>query len=118
HHAGTEVRHEVAVEVAHHEHIKLLWPRHHLHAAVVHDDLFCLDLGEIASSGAEGVEEQTIGKFEDIRLVDAVDDLAAVRPRPLEGETEETPAGGFGDDLQALHAAADHLMFDGTVQVL
>ena len=89
HHAGPEVAHEVAVEVAHHHHVELLRPRHHLHTAIVHNEVADLQLRKLLGDGAKRLEEEAVGELEDVGFVDAGHGLTAGRPRPLEGEAEE-----------------------------
>ena len=115
---GAEVAEQVAVQVAGRQHLELLRPAHQLHAGVVDDHFLRRDLRELPGDPPEAVEEQPVGQLQDVRLVDAVDRLAALPHGQLEGEAEEPQAGGLGHDLEALHHAGDDLVLAGGVQVL
>src|SRR5262249_18027915 len=114
---GAQVADDVAVQVTHHQNVELLRLGHHLHAAVVDNDLLGLHLGKFRGGPAERFEEKAIRHFEDVCLVHAMDELAALSVGPIEGETEKTPASRLGHDLDALHDARHDFVLDGGVEV-
>ena len=96
---------QVAVQVAGRQHLELVRPADQLHARVIDDQFLRRDVGEVLRHPPEAVEEQPVGQLQDVRLVDAVDRLAALSHGQLEREPEEPQARGLGDDLEALHHA-------------
>ena len=57
--AGAKITDEIAVQIAHDQHIELLRSGYHLHAAIIDDDFARLQFGKIARRAAESVEKQT-----------------------------------------------------------
>ena len=77
--AGGEVAHHVAVEIWKQQHVKLLRIQHHLHAGVVHDHLFVLDVGILRRDVADGLQEKAVRELHDVGFVDGVNFLSALR---------------------------------------
>src|SRR5262249_31433408 len=115
--ARAQVADKVAVQVPHHQHVELLRPQHHWHAAIVHYDLARLELGKVLGGGAEDFQEQAVRQLEDVGLVDTAHRFPPRRPGPLEGKPEEAPAGDLRDHLDALDDSRHDFVLDGGVQV-
>ena len=96
---------------------KLLRATHHLITRVVNDQVFGSDVGEILRHTAEAIEEQPVGHFQNVRLVDAVNRFAAEFLGQFKREPEEPHTRGLGHDLETLHHAWHDLMFARGVEV-
>ena len=82
---ATQVAQDVAVQVGQHEHVVQFRLLHELHAHVVDDAVFELDVRELLGHLAGHGQEQPVGVLEDVGLVDGGDLLAAIGPGVLEG---------------------------------
>ena len=79
--------------------VELLRVRHELHATVIDDDFVVVDDGVLLGHGAAGLEEQTVRKFHDVRLVDSCHRLAVVEIRVLKGVPGDTLGAKLCDHL-------------------
>ncbi len=85
--AGAQIRHDVAVQVRHHEHVELrrgssrgaCTPRRRSSRRTSMS-------GKRAGDGAHALEKQAVAELHDVRLVDGRDLLAAVTSGVVEGE--------------------------------
>ena len=116
--ARAQVGHDVAVEVLEQQHVEAGGVEDELHAAVVHDDVVVLDVGEVRGDLRAAVEEQAVRELHDVGLVDGGDPLPAVGPRVVEGELRDPGRGLLGDDLDRLHHARHHHVLEARVEVL
>ena len=117
---GTDVRHNVTIQVGRHDHVKLVRAADELHRRVVDDHVIGLDTRALVLLGdaTERVEEQTVTELHDIGLVDTGDLLAVV----LEGEVEREASDALGlvarHDLERLDNAGRGAVLQATVLTL
>ncbi len=114
-----EVAHDVAVEVGQDQDVVQLGLLDELHAHVVHDPVFELDLAFVGrGDGPAGREEQAVRELHDVGFVDRRDLPPAIRHRVVEAEAGNPLRRGPGDDLYALgRVRTDHVL-DAGVEVL
>ena len=80
----TQVRDDVAEQIGRDQHVELPRVQHKLHAGVVDDHLVVLDVGILRRHLARDLEEQSRGRFQDVRLVHDRDFLALRAAREFE----------------------------------
>ena len=88
-HARAEVGDDVAVQVRAAEDVVLARPKHQLHAHVVHDAVFELDVLVLLRDLARDREEQPIGVLHDVRLVHGGDLAPLVVARVVERKLDD-----------------------------
>jgi hypothetical protein len=89
-----------------------------LHAHVVDDPVFELDVRVTGGDLASHFQEEPVGELHDVRLVDGRDLATFLAPRVLEGEAGYPLAAPPGDDLDRLgRIPADH-MLDPGIEIL
>ena len=114
---GGEIAHHIAIEIRQQQNIELLRIEDDLHAGVVHDHFLVFDFGIIGGDGADGAQEQAVGKFHDVGFVDGVNFFAAFALRVLKGEAGDASGSAFGDDFEAFHDAGNDLMLEAGVEI-
>src|SRR5262245_42854745 len=84
-----KIAQQVAVEIACRHHLELAWAADQLHAGIVDDQLLGSNFGEFGGGSTEAFQEQSVGHLQDVRLVNAMDSLAALLDCQLKCEFEE-----------------------------
>lgn len=87
----------------------------HLHAGVVDDHLLILDGLEVLGYFSAAFEEEAVGEFHDVSLVDDGDFLSSGEEGGLEGVAGQSNASISGDDLQTFEDSGVHFVLDSGV---
>ncbi len=116
---GRQVADDVAVQVRQDEDVVQLRLLDELHAHVVDDAVLEGDTTLVVRRDRPtALEEEPVGQFHDVGLVDRGDRVTVVRDGVVEREARDPLRGGPGDDLDALGGiTADHVL-DAGVEVL
>ena len=114
--AAAKVGENVAVEVLHYHHIKLVRVHDELHAGVVDDLVISLDFRVILCNFTEDREEHAVRHLEDVCLVNAGNFLSAVLLRVLEGVADDALRCFLGNDLDRVNRVLIDLFFFSDIQ--
>ena len=115
--ACCEVAHHVAIEIRQQQHVELLRIQHHLHAGVVDDHLFVLDVGILRRDVADGFQEKSVRELHNIGFMDGVNFLSAFAFGVLESEVRDLRGCFFRDDLQAFDDAGNDFVFQSGIEI-
>ena len=113
---AAKVGENVAVEVLHYHHIKLVRVHDELHAGVVDDLVISLDFRVILCNFTEDREEHAVRHLEDVCLVNAGNFLSAVLLRVLEGVADDALRCFLGNDLDRVNRVLIDLFFFSDIQ--
>ena len=113
---AAKVGENIAVEVLHYHHIKLVRVHDELHAGVVDDLVISLDLRVILCNFAEDRKEHTVRHLKDVRLVNAGNFLSAVLLRVLEGVADDALRCFLSNDLDRVNRVLIDLFFFSDIQ--
>ncbi len=118
--ASGQIRQDVPEQVHREDDVEVLGLDHHLHRGGVDDHVGELDLRVLLGHLAPGVQEQSIGHLEDVRLVHQGDLLAPVLARVLEREPRDPLRAVARDDRDRLgrRAPGIDIVLDPCVQIL
>lgn len=108
---AAKVGENVAVEVLHYHHIKLVRVHDELHAGVVDDLVISLDFRVILCNFTEDREEHAVRHLEDVCLVNAGNFLSTVLLRVLEGVADDALRCFLGNDLDRVNRVLIDLFF-------
>ena len=113
---AAKVGENVAVEVLHYHHIKLVRVHNELHAGVVDDLVISLNFRVILCNFTEDREEHAVRHLEDVCLVNAGNFLSAVLLRVLEGVADDALRCFLGNDLDRVNRVLIDLFFFSDIQ--
>ncbi len=99
HETGAEIADNISVEVGQNENIVQFRLLNQLHAHVVDDSFFKLDVRIILGHFRRGRQVQSVGVLHDVGFVDGCDFLAAVRTSVIEGATHNAFRSANADRL-------------------
>ena len=117
HQARGQIAHHVAIKIGQQHHVKLMRVEHQLHAGVVHDQFFVLDVRIIGRYPARAGEKQPVGELHDVGFVNGVNLFSAMPARVLKREPGDPRRSLFGDDLQTLYHSRHHGVLQARVEV-
>ncbi len=108
---GAKIRDNITIEVRQNKHIIKLGLLYELHAHIVHDAVFELNLGIFFSHFARHFKEKTVREFHDIGLVNGRHFLAFVLTRVVKGKFHDSFGAGHGDRFDADAGILTDLVF-------
>src|SRR5205823_9382169 len=100
--SGTQIGHDVAVEIFAEHYIELLGPHHQLHRRVVDDHVLRFDVGITLSDVFKTSQEKPIRQLHDVGFVHSGDLLALFAAGISKRKTCDARGSFLGNDLQTL----------------